>query len=389
MAISESLDRRKFNSTQKIISSLFATVQSKIEPHNRIQKKLDNSREKLSEFLSENSTLEVLPNTVEAKQSVDILRRRKIYTYTFDSLLAIPAIRLIFEESINIKIPAIPAVAIGIGISSMLLNLALEYRIDDINKNPNKATIGFKRFVENLSFMIPLFFIPSIGLFLVLSNPKNPSNMLYIFFLAFAFLINLKTASYSGQYSLIQRTKILEDEVKKLNDEIKQNNEALEAITNDVSKLRIQILNLAGELRRLWESFPKNNKPVVFLSPQHIYWLNNHVYLNQVLPIGELVISKDDPNSNIARFSTGFERISNPKQEQSIENRVPVLETTENNKRAIPNPEPIINKQDEENILDDEPILDKTDNLDNTEEQRVSTPDESAGKEIHDGLKWI
>lgn len=298
-------DEKRFDRNQAEIVKVFAETEKLRHAFNKADRQRQKRQDKHDEFVTANSNLAIAADTVENQIAQRRLKRRKYFTVGADTVLSIPTINLMFNETINWRVTPIMAVILGALVSYGLLRLAIDFRNDDRKEND----AGWRQCWNQYSYIAPLTFIPFLSFYLVFSNPGNPTNVIWIFFLSIAFILNIKAASYSRQYTIMEQTSEAKKQGSTLEKAIEASNRQIERIGDRMQSYKQKITNAAIELRQLWERFPEDNKPRVFILPQYLFVLNTRIYYNDVLPIGDINLTL--PSGTIGEYLNFWEAAIN------------------------------------------------------------------------------
>lgn len=330
-----------FKRTEKIVAGQFAKIGVHMRTYQKAQTGLERERQKLQDFLSKNANLRIAEDTIENKVLERRLRNRKYFTIGADTLVSIAAIKLAVKETLGRGLTTPVALVTGCTISYFLLKLSIGYKNDD---KDNADDSRFRQYWERYSYVIPLALIPTLSLFLVLQNPDSPANYLWIFFLVVAFLLNLKAASYSKQYQMMEHTVEARKEKTKLENSIESFIKDIEGLNDRMQLSRQQIEVTATELLKNWQAIQETNRPTeISLSPKYIFVLNNQIYFRQVLPIPPLSVVV--PQGEVAKFenfwklTTEFQQNGRPATIESSNREELTPPATNGNETATEQPE--------------------------------------------------
>lgn len=272
----------------------------------------DEHLKALKDIEAANVGLQVADKSVENIALRKRLKRRKQFTVAIEALLGISAVKLFFSETINVGLPWITAMLCGLGLAYVVLNEAINYKIDDeILEVPGDDTEGktsFKRLWNRLSWFIPLLLIPVLNIYNIMMHPGNPTNIIWAFFAGLSIWLNIKCVGYAKQFALIKKTAIAEKLVKPVKEGIKRERNVQKKIRSTMVDIKSRLMILAMDLKRLYQS--ASEKPTVNINPLYILLLNNRFYMHQFLPVPDIVIANPPPNmSDYINFWDEMQRI--------------------------------------------------------------------------------
>jgi hypothetical protein len=317
----------KFYRTEKTISDQFSKTGVLIRSYLKSQNGLERETQKLNDFVSANANVQIAEDTVENKVFERRLRNRKWFTVVADALVSIPSIKLVMGETVGASLTTPVALTLGCIFSYMLLKLAIDYKNDDVTRNESNIASSFTRYWKQYSYLIPLALIPILSLFLIAEAPGNPANFIWLVFLVVAFFLNLKAASYSKQYIMMENTAMARKEKSKIEKSMEQFTKAIEGINDKMQSHRQRIEVTANALFRNWQAIPEGDRPKeITLSPKYIFVLNNQIYFRQVLPIPPLgVVLPNGPVAEFEMFWNDTGGITNRTNTPSVqeENQIP------------------------------------------------------------------
>lgn len=260
------------------------------------QQREGEHRAELNAIQTANPDLQIADRNVNNKATASRLKKRKWFTVVIEAILAVSAVKLFLNETVNVHgLPMLTTILLGLVIAYAVLDVAINFRIDDAKIE----STGFVALWYRFSWVLPLLLIPFLNLYQVFSHPGNPSNIIWVFFALLSVWLNIKCAGYSKQFELMRNTAIAEKKVKPHNEGLKNEIKIQQAISDKMILVRGQILRLAADFERLYLSFG-DNKPELTLHPMYCMLLNNRFYLTQLLPIPEIVIM--NPPKNMSGF---------------------------------------------------------------------------------------
>lgn len=280
----------EYRKTEKIIAGQFAETVVLQSEFQKAQADIEKATRRFENFISINSDIQIAQDTVENRVFERRLRNRKLFTVGADALVSIPSVKLVIGETLGTGLTTPVALIVGLVFSYILLKLAIDYKNDDKQNGGS----GLNFYVNRYSYIIPLALIPILSFFLIVHSPGDPANFIWIVFLGAALLLNLKAASYSDQYQMIENTVEARKEKSKLQQIIEDKKKALEEISAKMVKQMQKIELTAIDLKRKWLAIPeaKRTPEIVTLSMKYIFVLNNRIYFNQLLPIDDIVINE-------------------------------------------------------------------------------------------------
>jgi hypothetical protein len=321
----------QFYETENKISSILASTDTVRLDYSESQKREGVHRAKLNAIQQANPDLQIADESVENIAAAKRLRKRKWFTVIIEAILAISAVKLFFSETINVNLSAGTAgssgfaplfwpVLLGLVVAYTVLNEAISYRIDDAKKE----TTGFAASWNKFSWFIPLLLIPFLNLYNILSHPGNPTNIIWLFFAVLSIWLNIKCAGYSKQFALMINTAIAMEKTRPEEDGLKKEEKLQARINRHMLEIKRQLMRPVADLKRLYLSFG-DNKPELSLHPLYRMLLNNLYYLEQLLPIPEIVIV--NPPVNMRDYQTFWEETTRVRiAANPIEENLPSVE---------------------------------------------------------------
>ncbi len=259
------------------------------------QEREGEHRKALNELSIANPDLQITSKSVENEAAAKRLKRRKWFTVLVEAVLAVSAVRLFLGETINIhNLPLLTTILFGLVIAYAVLDVAINFRIDDSKITSN----GIMSLWYRYSWLLPLLLIPFLNVFQVLSHPGNSTNIVWLFFAVLSVWLNIKCAGYSKQFELMKNTAIAERKSKPHETGLKKERDIQQTISDKMISVKGQMVKLAADFERLYMSF--ESKPKLTLHPMYCMLLNNRFYLMQMLPIPEIVIM--NPPKNMSGF---------------------------------------------------------------------------------------
>lgn len=377
-----------FDRQQRRVHDLFLKGEKTLVKFVRESKVLNGLKERYQKFADKNSDLDVLGDDIENKNRIKRLNRRKWFTIAAEALLSFTAIRFFLGETLNMSLPFLPTLFLGIILAYVLLDLAIEFRMDDDNLSESNFTV--LDIVKRYSFIVSLVIIPILNLFIILSTPDNPMNALYVFFAIISFLLNLKAASYYKEFRTLSNTQLSQRMNIKMERKITAHQQRLDKIEDQIIDLRNTISKEAELLRSIFESLPVENRklsiPVKFL-----FIMNNKIFFTEVFPIPILTLKtppKGELSENISTWNAFFSTPSKSVElEQNAGTNQNVLESNESN--FSNNNKPASEGLNEEKHWDSPMNKDRNpdNNEQNNEIKNDSNPD--LGTTISDNEKFL
>jgi len=362
---------RTFYKLEGDLTKSFSEAEKIRHEYTLIQKDLDKNQEELDSFNEENGQLS--DESISVKQNYKNLRWRKYATVGVDALISLAAIKLFFEETVNIDVPLLPAVILGVCIAYLLLKLAISYRHYDNEREINNS---FFSWWEKYSYVVPLLIIPFLSLYLIANNPGNPANYIWLFFLVFSFLLNIKAASYSLEYIQMGQAETKFKEQKQIQKRIDSINKSIEGLQRKLQEIVNSIRRKATDFRRVYDGFSEDNRPELSLHIPYRFVLNTRVYYYDVLPIPQLNITMP-PQGSINAFCNWWDDATNNPQSYNRNNTIVEAE----------NPLKLSGNQENTNQPSN-PVSENTANVDVNPVQDIQD-NESFGKIVSDNEKFI
>jgi hypothetical protein len=331
----------KFRKLETEIDTGFAEIDTLRVEYSGAEKKLDKEQATLDRFNEENS---YLPNdTLSVEYNNTSLVWRKWATVGIDAIISLAAIKLFLMETVNLDIALLPSIIAGVCVAYFLLKLAISYKHYDSEKLEQGKLISLWM---RYSYVIPLLIIPCLSLFLILFSPGNPANYIWVCFLVFSFLLNLKAASYSSEY-------IEMEQISKKNKVQNRYQKRIDSINKEIDEIQAKVLKIitilrprATDFRREYESYDAANRPELALPIPYRFVLNTRVYYSDVLEIPQpLNITEPPLEGPIGLLRNWLDQATSMPQNY-INNIIP--EAPE--RRRIPNnPEPVPETEDPNN----------------------------------------
>lgn len=324
--------RSLFNSMQKTMLGFILQLKAAGSKLLDAQKLLTEAQQKIDKFLDINKDLQVEDLSVENMNARSRIKNRIRATSAVDGICGLMATTVMLKVFLNVAIAWIPAMLIGCVVAYWLLLYAIESRIDENGDDNNNSQNLIGRFI----YIIPLIFIPAANLFVIITNPGNPVNILLTGFLMLTLLLNLSTARYYQQYKLMKDTEKSFAVIKNLKNERTKHENAVQKLRHKVSGLADQITLLAFDMRV--EYVQAQEKPELILSKDQQMFLNSRVYKEDVYPIGQITLTR--PTGELADISHIWDvatRIDIPPAIQQVENRQEPVEPEATNNRGSSN----------------------------------------------------
>lgn len=286
----------EFRAKEDEISATLAATDLPRKKFSESQEREGEHRKALNELSIANPDLQITSKSVENEAAAKRLKRRKLFTVMVEAVLAVSAVKLFLGETVNIhNLPILTTILFGLVIAYAVLDVAINFRIDD-----SKITsTGLLSLWYRYSWILPLLLIPFLNVYQVLSHPGNSTNMVWIFFALLSVWLNIKCAGYSKQFELMKNTAIAEKQSKPHEVGLKKERDIQQAISDKMISVKGQMVKLASDFERLYMEFGES-KPKLTLHPMYCMLLNNRFYLTQMLPIPEIVIM--NPPKNMSGF---------------------------------------------------------------------------------------
>jgi uncharacterized protein YlxW (UPF0749 family) len=363
---------RAFYKLEGDLTKSFSEAEKIRHEYTLTQKDLDKNQEELDSFNEENGQL--LDESISIKQNYKNLQWRKYATVGVYALISLEEIKLFFEETVNIDVPLLPAVILGVCIAYLLLKLAISYKHYDNHREINNS---FFSWWEKYSYIVPLLIIPFLSLYLIANNPGNPANYIWLFFLVFSFLLNIKAASYSSEYIQMGQAETKFKEQKQIQKRIGSTNKNIEGLQRKLQEIVNSIRRKATDFRREYESFTEETRPELSLHIPYRFVLNTRVYYYDVLPIPQLNITMP-PQGSINAFCNWWDDATNNPQSYNRNNTIIEAEN------------PLELSGDQENTNQPaSPVSENTANVNDNPVQDIQDDNESFGKIVSDNEKFI
>lgn len=308
---------RAFYKIEKDLTRQFAEAENIRQDYKGLEKKREKEQEALEQFNEENAHLP--DDNLSLQHNSKSLQWRKLATVTIDAIVSLAAIKLFFLETVNLEVAFLPSVVLGVCVAYLLLKLAISYRHYDAAK---VAQDNFTAFWMKYSFILPLLIFPTLTLYLIIHSPGNPANYIWVAFLVFSLLLNLKAASYSTQYVEMEQVKAkvkVQNSYQKRIDKINKN------IANLQTKLQ-RVVNIirrkATDYRREYERLSEENRPELYLHIPYRFVLNTRVYYYDVLPIPQPLKITREPNGPIGSWCDWWDTATNNPQSYNGSNTI-------------------------------------------------------------------
>lgn len=363
---------RLFYQIEKDLGDTFGKVETIRHEYSGLEKELDKEQNALDRFNEENAHLP--DSNLSSQHNSKSLLWRKWATVSIDAIVSLAAIKLFFLETVNLEVAFLPSVVLGVCIAYLLLKLAISYRHYDTAKMEQDS---FTAFWMKFSFVLPLLIIPTLSLYLILHSPGNPANYIWVAFLVFSFILNLKAASYSTQYVEMElvraKTKVQKSHQKRI-DEINQN---IVKLQNKLQRIVNTIRKKATDYRREYERFSEDSRPELYLHIPYRFVLNTRIYFYDVLPIPQPLKITREPNGPISFLVKWLDTATNNPQPyngtNTIEEAPEPFELTGN---------PVNNEQEV-------PASNEENGSAVEQDQEVAEENEGFGKIISDNEKYV
>ena len=254
-------------------------LKTKYDQANRIVVRAERA---IISFSQANPNLQVVRDSVENTVFEKKLVRRKLFTVGVDALIAIPALQLTMQETLGVPLTTPIALLVGCGASYCLLYLAIDFRVDD---NAYEKT-GFERIWAQYSFIIPLLLFPILSLYeIAVASGGGAASLVWLVFIAFSFLLNVKTASFARQYRQADVSKLAKEIAKRREKKLAKGQKARDEVSTKMTAMRSTIDAAAMELKDAYLALPAALSARRFnMSPKYVLALNNHVFFQQILP---------------------------------------------------------------------------------------------------------
>lgn len=383
--------KTKFKNRQLYLIELFRTGEKAIGNLVKTRQELEKIQKENDDFIDRNSDEEIIDESVANTARERRLKNRLWFTVIIEAILSYVAIKFFFTEILNFHLQWIPAVALGIFLTSIILEQAIGYRIDD-NCNVNNSKDKFLFEARKWTYILPLVFIPALNLFIIIETPGNPLNILYSFFAIFSILLNLKTASYWKQYKLLKHSKIAKDKIKGYRKNIKQKEDIISELTfKEMPFLNDKIISQSVKLRSQYLNFPANRKPDLIIPPLFLFIINNRVFGFDAFPLSQLELTRPPTGEmNVALelwSNTIFKQHKIPGNQLNAANET---RNTEQRRNTVHDAE-YVNVNDAENTENDNINQEYEHNEpaeDNTEAQEAGSATKN-GSGIPDNEKYV
>ncbi len=364
---------RGFYKIEQDLTGHFAEIENVRQDYMGLEKEREKEQEALNQFNEENAHLP--DNNLLFQHNSKSLQWRKWATVAIDALVSLAAIKLFFQETVNLEVPFLPSVVLGVFLAYLLLKLAISYK----HYNAAKEELDrFTAFWMKYSFILPLLIIPTLSLYLIIHSPGNPANYIWVAFLLFSFLLNLIAASYSTQYVEMEQVKAKVKVQKSYQKKIDEINKNIVKLQTKLQRIVNIIRRKATDYRREYERFSEEKRPELYLHLPYRFVLNTRVYYHDVLPIpNPLSISDPPPNSTLALMLHWWDDATNNPRSYNGRN------TIEGSPEPFELNENPVNNGQEATATGDE-------NGNNVEqEQEVAEENESYGTFINDKNKFV
>ena len=269
------------------------------------QQREGEHRAELNALTTANPDLQISNKNVENEAAAKRLKRRKWFTVIIEAILAISAVRLFFSETVNVSgLPMLTTVLLGLVVAYAVLDVAINFKIDDAKIE----STGFMSLWYRFSWLLPLLLIPFLNFYNVMSHPGNPTNMIWVFFALLSIWLNIKCAGYSKQFELMKNTAIAEKKTRPHLEGLKSEGKIQNRINRHMLEIKRQLMKPAADLKRIYQSFGEN-KPELTLHPLYCILLNNRYYLYQLLPIHDIEIM--NPPKNMSDYLMFWDETTN------------------------------------------------------------------------------
>ncbi|MBE0652681.1 MAG: hypothetical protein IH594_02715 [Bacteroidales bacterium] len=363
---------RAFYKIEKDLTGQFAEAENIRQDYMGLEKKRDKEQEALEQFNEENAHLP--DDNLSSQHNSKSLQWRKWATVAIDAIVSLAAIKLFFLETVNLEVAFLPSVVLGVCVAYLLLKLAISYRHYDAAKVEQDS---FTAFWMKYSYILPLLIIPTLSLYLIIHSPGNPANYIWVAFLVFSFLLNMKAASYSTQYVEMEQVKAKVKVQKSHQKRIDEINQSIGRLQTKLQRIVNNIRRKATDYRREYERFSEKNRPELYLHISYRFVLNTRVYFYDVLPIPQPLKITREPNGPIGSLCDWWDTATNNPQPYNGSNTI----------EEAPEPfkltgNPVNNKQ--------EAAAPNVENGNTIEpEQEVAEENEGFGKIISDNEKFV
>jgi hypothetical protein len=363
---------RAFYKIEKELTGYFTDAENIRQDYMGMERERDSVQEALDRFNEENAHLP--DDNLLSQHNSKSLQWRKWATVTIDAIVSLAAIKLFFMETVNLEVAFLPSVILGVCVAYMLLKLAISYRHYDTAKEEQNS---FSTIWMRYSYIIPLLIIPVLSLYLILYSPGNPANYIWVAFLVFSFLLNLKAASYSTQYVEMEQVRAKVKVQKSHQKRIDEINQSIVRLQAKLQRIVNSIRRKATDYRRAYERFSEDNRPELYLHIPYRFVLNTRVYYYDVLPIPQPLKITREPNGPIGSLCDWWDNATNNPQPYNGSNTIGEA------------PEPFeltgnpVNNEQEATATDEK----NGNNVD--QEQEYGDENESYGTFINDNNKFV
>lgn len=289
----------QFEKIQHNLKAEFSKGENIIREYANTRKELDRVQNEYDEYLERNANEEITDDSAANVARERRLKRRLWFTVVFEAILSLTAIKYFLAETLEFHLQWLPAVVLAIFIAFIILELAIEMRIDD---NADEQENDLLNSVKKWSYIIPLVFIPGLNIFIIYSTPGNPLNILYAFFAVFSILLNFKTASYWKQYRILKHSEIAKKRISNYKNNIKNKEKVLYNLTfKKMPPINDKIITLSMKLRSIYETIKERERTNFILPVKYLFVMNNLIYHSDVFPIPQLSLtSPPDGDMRIA-----------------------------------------------------------------------------------------
>jgi hypothetical protein len=370
--LNERASPRAFYKIEQDLTGRFAEAENIRQDYMGMERERDSVQEALDRFNEENAHLP--DDNLLSQHNSKSLQWRKWATVTIDAIVSLAAIKLFFMETVNLEVAFLPSVILGVCVAYMLLKLAISYRHYDTAKEEQNS---FSTIWMRYSYIIPLLIIPVLSLYLILYSPGNPANYIWVAFLVFSFLLNLKAASYSTQYVEMEQVRAKVKVQKSHQKRIDEINQSIVRLQAKLQRIVNSIRRKATDYRRAYERFSSDNTPELYLHIPYRFVLNTRVYYYDVLPIPQPLKITREPNGPIGSLCDWWDNATNNPQPYNGSNTIGEA------------PEPFeltgnpVNNEQEATATDEK----NGNNVD--QEQEYGDENESYGTFINDNNKFV
>lgn len=337
---------------------------------NDLEKDRETAEGKREKFLEANGETEIQSVSIAGKQMSSGSVYIKIGAIFIESLLAYQGFTLMLSKTLSLQPSPLGVLIIALLFSWGIIELAIMIRTwVEYSKNELKNELMY--YIILVCSYLPLLILPVFNLQIHLSHPDIMTLLLVIL----TFIINAAIVSMFRRFEnarihnqAIVELKKLDNNCDKIQKKQRKVNMRFRRLRTNIGKKAHEMLDALNDYNRL----DSTQLPVVMLSNEYLWILNNHFYRHRVLPYltenGQIILDFD-PNWSTPLMQFWNQVISTPIRSSGNSaignNKQTTDQLGEQFNSGIQPPEPVVPENPGQNGGIVPPIGDILNNVDN------------------------